>query len=145
MFHAARSKPSPYNVESLDHTFFKDYSKLGYHRSIQPGTDAGDPQVTDVVALCYKPSGDILYKLSFDEQWEHLPVPRNFCRKLQQSDATNATSEPMPLYKSSIPIKTEKFIHLQELKAVLHRDYHSFYDRLKHVCNNPAACPHIIA
>jgi len=55
VFSAARSAPSRYDVESLDHRCFKDYSKLGYYRSIRPGTVAGDPHVTDAVALCYRP------------------------------------------------------------------------------------------
>jgi len=150
VFSAARSAPSRYDVESLYHRCFKDYSKLGYDRSIWPGTVAGDPHVTDVVALCYRPTGEILYKLSFDKQWQLLPVARSsFIKKTSQPDATNSalsrSPTPLPLYKSSIPIKTAKFVHLQELKTVLHRDYHNFYDSLEHICNKPDACPHIIA
>jgi len=153
VFSAARSAPSRDDVNSLDHRCFKDYSTLGYYRSIRPGTVAGDPHVTDVVALCYRPTGEILYKLSFDEQWQLLPVARSsLCRKTSQPDATSSalsrSPTPLPLYKSSIPIKTAKFVHLQELKTVLHRDYHNFhnfYDSLEHICNKPDSCPHIIA
>ena len=60
VFSAARSASSRDDVNSLDHRCFKDYSTLGYYRSIRPGTVAGDPHVTDVVALCYRPTGEIL-------------------------------------------------------------------------------------
>ena len=44
-------KPEPYQVVYLDHTFFKDYTKLGGYNSIRPGTRVGDPVVTDIRAF----------------------------------------------------------------------------------------------
>jgi len=73
LFATARIMPRPYRVHHLDHTIFKDYSKLGYCTSIRPGTGTGDPVVTDLVALCYQPDGTIQHKLSFDEEWAGHP------------------------------------------------------------------------
>lgn len=143
IFKHARVEPGPYNVKYIDHTFFKDYSVLNYYTSIRSGMNAGDPVVTDIVALCYTPDGVIKYKLNFDYEWALLPSPRS-SRNRAVIDATSLA----PLHSTSLPIKTEKFIHLQQLKHVLHKDYHPFYDNLKHIC--PAAgadhrdCPHII-
>ena len=50
----------------------------------------------------------------------------------------------LPLCKSSLPITTENFLHLQQLGSVLSKDYYHFYDTLKYICNNPSTCPQII-
>jgi len=36
------------------------------------------------------------------------------------------------LYTSTIPIKKKIFLDLQELKVVIDKTYHSYYDNLKH-------------
>jgi len=81
VFSSVSFAPSCYDVESLDHRCFKDYSKLGYYRSIRPNTLAGEPHVTDVAALCDRPTGKIPYKLSFDEQGQLLPVASSSLRR----------------------------------------------------------------
>ena len=125
VFRAARIRPSPYTVRYLDHGFFRDYSKLQYYSTIRPGSGVGAPVVTDVVALCYKPSGVIHYKLNFV--------------------AVSDTAVVKPLYCGSLSIKTDKFVHLQQLKKVIKKDYHLFYDSLKHNCTGgPNGCPHLI-
>ena len=47
----ARSKPNPYQVKYIDHTFFQDFSKLRLCTSIRPGTMPGDPTVHDIRAI----------------------------------------------------------------------------------------------
>jgi len=56
-------------LDTSDH----NRDRLHYYRSIRPGTKTGDPVVTDIVSLCYKPDGTVLFKLSFDEEWAPLP------------------------------------------------------------------------
>jgi len=144
-FRTARASPAPYEVNYIDHTFFKDYSTLNYYAPIRPSSSAGDPVVTDIVALCYKPDGDILYKLNFDDNWMPFPVRQSGRRKMPMA-LPDVGSIPV-LYKSSLPIKTEKFLHLQQLKHVLPKDYHNFYDSLAHICataTSNGGCSHII-
>lgn len=47
----ARSKPHPYEVRYVDHTFFQDFTKLRLCKSICPGIKPGDPTVHDVRAI----------------------------------------------------------------------------------------------
>lgn len=131
LFRNARKKPEPYQVVYLDHTFFKDYTKLGGYNSIRPGTRVGDPVVTDIRALRYLPNATISFKTDFSSPWVLLP---NRPKAL-------TTLEAPSLYNSSIAIKVQKFSHCQELKAVIPTDHQSFYDNLKHECSGP--CQHI--
>ncbi|CAK6965474.1 uncharacterized protein LOC127510601 isoform X1 [Scomber scombrus] len=48
---SARSKPNPYEVKYVDHTFFQDYANLRLCRSIRPGIKPVDPTVHDVRAI----------------------------------------------------------------------------------------------
>ncbi|KAK5642954.1 hypothetical protein RI129_009121 [Pyrocoelia pectoralis] len=64
----ARENPKPYNVQYLDHTFFKDFR---------------EPVVTDLRALKYVPNGIILYKLRHTDEWKELQVTNhNFILEL---------------------------------------------------------------
>jgi len=45
----------PYIVEYLTYDFFKSFSVLKYCKSIRPGNKKGDPVVTNIKALNYKP------------------------------------------------------------------------------------------
>ncbi|CAG9792708.1 unnamed protein product [Diatraea saccharalis] len=67
-----------YEVVEVDYSFFKNYadSSTFLYKSIRPGYKAGDPVVTDLRAMKYKPNGDILIKLNFDEDWMALPQRR---------------------------------------------------------------------
>ena len=47
----ARLHPQPYKVKYLDHSFFRDFTSVGYLKSIHPGSRAGDPTVTDLRAI----------------------------------------------------------------------------------------------
>jgi len=97
-----------------EHTFFKNYGQLQYYRTIRPGSDSSSPLVTDIIVLCYKPDG-IQYKLSFDDDWLPLPVR---CPSRKASVESDPAETP-PLYASCLSIRTEKFIHLQQLKNAL--------------------------
>ena len=119
---SARSHPRPYIVKDLHFSFFRDFSKITYYRSIRPGTSAGDPQVVDIRGLLYSPDGVIQYKLNHTDAW--TPLPR-------RSNKATATSTHQ-LYRQPRPIKKTKWDHLQQLKAVVPKDYHAFYDQLIH-------------
>lgn len=116
----ARSVPSPYRVKYVDHNFFKNYTEVGNLKSIRPGKKAGDPTVTDLRALRYTPTG-VQYKLDHSDNW------------MQQSDHIREppATRVVPLYTDKIAIGATKYGHLQQLKSVMPKDYHSFYDNLR--------------
>lgn len=126
IFRSARVNPRPFDVKYLDHSFFLDYTHTGPYRSIRPGRGKGDPTVTDIRALRYTNDGNICYKLKFDCEWTELPKPR--------SHVANETQQLQPkrLYHQSLKITENKYRHLQQLKAVIPRDHHTFYDELSH-------------
>ncbi|KAK3760413.1 hypothetical protein RRG08_018641 [Elysia crispata] len=70
-------------------------------------------------------SGDgcILFKLVHDEDWKELIVRGN---------STSIKHQPKPLFSSQRQIAAAKFKHLQELKPVIPKDIHGFYDSLPH-------------
>lgn len=72
---AARNKPFPYDVRSMEYHEFKNYAEKNLHRysSIRPGKTPHDPVVTDIRAIKYTPDGQITVKLDFDEEWQDLP------------------------------------------------------------------------
>ena len=116
----ARDQPEPYKVKYLDHTFFKDFSKIGPFKSIRPGSKVGDSTVSDIRALQYSSTG-ISYKLQFSDEWKSLPQPR----------AQNFEMNTPPLFTQSRKIVPSKFKNLQELKSVIPADFHGFYDNLR--------------
>lgn len=118
----ARSKPEPFQVKYLDHSFFKDFGKLNYLTSIRPGKKVGDSTVMDIRALRYNPSGIIEFKIRHPEEWQTLPVRIN---------KTPKTFTPM-LYNERLKLSKDKYEQLQQLKSCLEKDYHSFYDSLPH-------------
>lgn len=121
----ARKSPKPYKVTYLDHHFFKSFKPLKFLSSIRPGKKSGDPTVTDIRALKYDPKGSVKYKLRLTKEWENLPCRIN--------KIVPIPFEKLPrLHENRIPIKTEKFNHLQTLKSVIDQDYHSFYDNIPH-------------
>lgn len=131
---SARTNPSPYEVHSLKYSFFKDYSKIQYYSSIRPGNRAGDNVVNDIRSLKYNPNGTIEYKIMYDDDWTLLP---------RRTRLPNTNIEPPALYNSKININLRKFQDLQDLKNLLHENYHSYYDSLPHDCQNQASCPHV--
>lgn len=119
----ARSKPVPYNVHYLDHSFFRKYDTLNYFKSIRPGKKAGDPCVTDIRALQYTPK-EVFFKLRFTDEWNTLLL--RIPSSIQPSELTDIPF----LYKERLPIKKSKYDDLQHLKSTLPLDYHTFYDNL---------------
>lgn len=122
----ARSDPMPYEALYLDYTFFTDFSKELIYKSIRPGKKAGDPVVTDVRVLEYRPNGTIWYKIDFDDELQplpHRPTPINNIKQIKNLQK---------LYAARIPITNRKYKDLQDLKSVLPSSCHSFYDDLPH-------------
>jgi hypothetical protein len=118
----AARQDNPYVVKYVDFTFFKDYSTLDKYASIRPGIGVGSATVADVRQLKYDPDGIIYYKTGYENcTYEPLPTPRR-----KGSTAAN----PEQLYHMALPLKKSKYTHLQQIKQVIPKDYHSFYDSL---------------
>lgn len=116
-----RQNKSQYQVKYVNHEYFKGYSAIKPYSSIHPDKKVGDSTVNYLRALKYCLTGDIQYKLDFDEDWKPLP-----------QRTSNNICEIKNLYKGLLPIKGDKYKHPQSLKAVIPTDYHGFYDALLH-------------
>ena len=118
-----------YCIRYITHQFFTDFKALTYYSSIRPGFKVGDPVVTDMCSLKYTPNGTIQYKLRFDDAFGDLPK-----RATRRADQNVPGDECVlnRLHESPLHIKSSKYKHLQELKAVIPADYHGFYDSLPH-------------
>jgi hypothetical protein len=90
----------PFIVEYVDHTFFKNYSCLKCYDTIRPGIKVGDPVVTDIRSLKYKPEGVIQYKVLYSDEYKDLPKQRN------ATVPTGCEVIP-PLYTGPFQIKQE--------------------------------------
>lgn len=121
---AARLTKS-YEVKYLSYDFFKDFSKLNYYTGIRPGTKAGDPTVYDIRCLHYLKGEGIQVQLNFDEVEQDLP-------RRAKRDSPKPEDTVGRLHTGRLPIKGSKYKHLQELKSVIPRDYHGYYDSLKY-------------
>eukprot|EP00064_Thunnus_orientalis_P012745 superscaffoldBa00001992_g12780 len=106
------SKPSLYQVRYVDHNHFQDFTKLRLCKSIRPGIKPRHPTVHDVRAIR-------------SNNWTPFP-------KHQLRHSTLDTLAVIPLYTESQKIKEMKYKHLKDLKEVIPKDFHSFYDNLKH-------------
>ncbi|CAH2084777.1 unnamed protein product [Euphydryas editha] len=115
----------PYEVIQIDHNFVKNYadSSTWLYKSIRPGRKAGDPTVTDIRAILYDQDDTIKVKLNFDQDWFTLP---------QRYKSFDPGVFYSTLRKDMIPISASKYRHLQELKQVLPKECHNFYDTLPH-------------
>lgn len=122
VFRNARVNPNPFNVQYVNHTFFKDFSNVGPFTSIRPGRGKGDPTVVDIRCLKYSPDGSVQYKLNFDSEWDEIPEHR----------VNNGDGIVRQLYKNRLKIPGSKFQHLQDLKEYILDDHHDFYDNLEH-------------
>lgn len=121
----ARKIPQPYEVINLEYNFFYDYSKADSQRykSIRPGRKTADPTVTDLKAIKYKANGNLQVKIDIDANWTELPV-RPRCMP--------AITNYPKLHTAPLKITKKKFEHLQDLKKVIPKDCHAFYDSLPH-------------
>ncbi|KAL4702875.1 hypothetical protein ACJJTC_005786 [Scirpophaga incertulas] len=117
----AREKPSPYEAIELTYDFFRDYAKPLRYKTIRPGRVKNDPTVTDIKVISYSPSGMIKVKLDFAEDFIDLP---------QRLKRFNPVQSYPPLFTAPCRITKSKWLHLQELKSVIPKDCHHFYDNL---------------
>lgn len=121
----ARFKKKRYHVEYLNYSYFKNFD-VNFYNSIRPGKKKGDPCVTNIRCLMYSPNGSVHYKLSYLDEWKLHPQTQNMkAKSLPFKELPN-------LYTESQIMNPKKFQHLQELKAVIPEEFHSFYDNLKH-------------
>lgn len=118
----------PFEAVYLRHNFFLNFANQDQMRfkSIRPGTKPHDPTVNNLRSLIYLPSGQIKYKIDFDDEYEDLP------RKIIPFDF--AKHEPHKLHSERLKIKKTKYDHLQQLKSVIPEKYHTFYDNI--LCHN---------
>lgn len=117
-----QARPSqPYEVNHLDHTFFKDYENVpGNFTSIRPGKLSGEATVNNIRAMLYK-DNKVQFKLRHSEEWKNLP---------QKRDPKKQPHEIGPLYAEQPKIEESKYKSLQSLKKYMHKDFHAFYDNL---------------
>lgn len=116
----------PFDAEYLTYEFFKDFAnpqKLRFN-SIRPGKKPHDPTVNQLRAMIYLPNGKVMYKIDFNDEYRDLP------RKILPYD--EAVHEPVRLHSDCLKITKAKYNHLQQLKAVIPKKYHLFYDNLKY-------------
>lgn len=120
----ARRNPTPYETVEVTYSSIKDYNDKSTWRysSIRPGRKVGDHVVVDLRAIQYTSEGIINFKINFDDDWSEMPGRPKRINLINYS----------PLRTAPIPIASTKFNHLQQLKDVLPRDCHSFYDNLVH-------------
>lgn len=121
----ARVKPHPYEVKYIDHTFFQDFTKLRLCKSLCLEVRPGDQAVHDIRAIRYNNNGTIDFKINHSDDWR--PHPGH-----QLQNSTSDYHTVTPLYSDRLKIKELKFKHLQDLKEVIPKDFHSFYDNLLH-------------
>lgn len=120
----ARLNPQPYKVFQLDFTFFKRFNNVNLITSIRPGLKKGEPVVTDLRCIQYAPEWKIQVKLSPKDSFFDLP------RRIKKM--STGINELDRLYNAPLPIDGIKFRHLQELKQVIPKDVHTFYNNLPH-------------
>ena len=96
----------------------KDSHKLYLETVITSGTHL------NLRYLQYLPDGSVSYKINYTDQWRPLPQRQ---RKNKADDNTITG-----MYKAPMRITSTKWQHLQQLKKLLPKDYHHFYDALPH-------------
>ncbi|CAG9765834.1 unnamed protein product [Ceutorhynchus assimilis] len=120
-----RVTPRPYDVKLLEFNFFKNYAETKHLRytSLRPGKRAYEPGINDIRCIRYTalPTPEITVKLSYEEPYISLPV--------RPKSIPVIDSYP-PLLSAPSKIKKSKWEHLQELKSVLPKDTHAFYDNI---------------
>jgi len=76
--------------------------------------------VNDIRRLKYCPTGEVFYNTEYNDNWDVLPQRRQNAGGLV----------PERLYSQRIAISERKWMDLQELKTVIEKDAHLFYDNL---------------
>lgn len=116
----------PLRAKLYHHQDFRNYddSRLFRYNSIRPGKNTGEDTVQNLRVLDYSSNGVISFKTNFDDILQPLPrKPKNPTMSYDQLE---------PLYKEEIKISAKRFKDLQDLKVVLPKKSHGFYDRLQH-------------
>ena len=119
----ARKKLFPYEVHYLTHDFFTNYATkdLWLYDSIR--LERNDPTVTDLRVIQYCPHGTILFKCNFNDDLQEVP------RRPKKLSGNIVFPK---LYKERLKNSESKWNHLQQLKSVIPKDCHSFYDNIPH-------------
>lgn len=120
-------KKIPYEIKRVSFDFVKDFDTNKIYTSIRPGKCSSDPTVNDIKVIKYTSNG-IEVKTSFSGEWIPLPLKRGSSNLMNSAKLSNFNQ----LNKEPIKIKHQKWIHLQQLKQVIPKDYHTFYDNLPH-------------
>jgi hypothetical protein len=111
---------NPYDVKCPDYEFFINYgdkNKLKYE-SILPGTTLKDPVVTDLREIQYPSSGEIYFKIDFDDEYKLLP------RRAKNINLRKCLFGNV--FSTARKITKKKFEDLQQIKL----DCWPFYDAL---------------
>lgn len=117
------STKMPFDVSYLTYDFFLNYTNKNLIRfnSIRPGVIKNDPTVSELRSIIYLPSGVVMYKINFNDEYTDLPTRiRKYVNHV----------EPEQLLQKRISIQSSKMKNLQDLKKVIPTEYHSFYDNL---------------
>lgn len=116
----------PLRAKLYHHQDFRNYddSRLFRYNSIRPGKNTGDDTVQDLRVLEYSPNGVISFKTNFDDPLQPLPH--------KPKKPTVSYDQLEPLYTEEIKISAKRYKDLQDLKVVLSKNSHIFYDQLKH-------------
>lgn len=125
----ARQKPTPLLTKTLTYSFVKNYGERStmVYESIRPGKKPSNSNSYSDRAMKYY-DGKIQVKLSFDAEYSDLPQRvKNKCKPLSFFQA---------LHKERLKITKRKYLHLQDLKAVIPQDCHPFYDLIPHDGNS---------
>ncbi|CAF4930111.1 unnamed protein product [Pieris macdunnoughi] len=104
--------------------YFYNFSKDLIYKTIRPGRKFGDPTITDLRVLKYKPDGTIWYSLNFDEPLQPLP------QRPMKITNVKPLEELPKLFSERLPISQRKYKDLQDLKAVIPSNCHAYYDEL---------------
>ncbi|XP_050507268.1 uncharacterized protein LOC126884950 [Diabrotica virgifera virgifera] len=121
-------KQTPYQTKEVTYDFIKIFSETLVYPSIRPGRKVNDPTVTDIKVIKYTPDGIIQVKLDYCGEFIDLPTRK------PRSAKTNVSQlgQFKPLRNAPIKITNTKYNHLQQLKSVIPKDCHGFYDTLPH-------------
>ena len=119
---ARKGVPGKYGVEYVYFPFFKDFKECCDIDTIKPSVAVGPPYVTNIRQFDYSPDGSIKVNLTFDDsKWQDIPY---------NITLTNRT--PKQMYSEELKISYSKYSDLQDIKETIEKEYHSFYDNLKH-------------
>lgn len=116
----------PLRTRTLRHEDFRNYNdtRLFRYNSIRPGKGKGDDTVQDLRMLQYNVDGTISFKTDFDHELQPLPrKPKIPTRSYEQLER---------LYKEPLKISKQRYNDLQDLKVVLPKKAHRFYETLNH-------------